>query len=68
MVSSGVLRNRSRDQKGAILEAGKLLLVSAGNEHCLVGDPESHIVLSKPEDTLNTGNVDKDRIRSELSN
>ena len=60
MISSGVLRNRYCDQKGAVLEARKSLLVSAGSEHCLVGDPEAHIVLFEPEDTVNTGNVEKD--------
>ena len=67
LVSSGVLRILFRDQKDAVLEEGEFLIVPAGTEHCPVADPEAHIVLFEPEDTLNTGNVENERTRSDLS-
>ena len=67
LVSSGVLRIQFRDGKDVVLEEGEFLIVPAGTEHCPVADPEAHIVLFEPENTLNTGNVENDRTRSDLS-
>lgn len=67
LVSSGVLRIQFRDQKDIVLKEGEFLIVPAGTEHCPVAEPEAHIVLFEPENTLNTGNVENDRTRSDLS-
>ena len=66
LVSSGVLRIQFRDQKDIVLEEGEFLIVPAGTEHCPIAETKAHIVLFEPENTLNTGNVENDRTRSDL--
>lgn len=39
------------------LEAGDLIVVPRGVEHCPVADDEAEILLFEPADALNTGNV-----------
>ncbi len=53
-----LMRLRDGDQW---VEAGEMIIIPRGVEHCPVAEDECHIMLFEPAGTLNTGNVDSDR-------
>ena len=60
MVHKGKLTIRFRDGD-VTLEAGELLVVPRGVEHCPVADMEAEILLLEPTETRNTGDVESER-------
>ena len=70
MVVNGRLRMDYRDddnQKKEIwIEAGEMIIVPRGVEHCPVAEEECHVLLFEPMTTLNTGNVQDDFTRPTL--
>jgi mannose-6-phosphate isomerase-like protein (cupin superfamily) len=56
LVVAGRLRMELRDGD-VILEPGEPLVVPRGVEHRPVAEEETHVVLTEPKTTLNTGNV-----------
>ncbi len=48
------------------LEEGEFLIVPKGIEHKPVAPEEVHLLLFEPASTLNTGNVQSERTRSDL--
>ena len=53
-----VIQLRDRDIS---LEPGELLIVPRGVEHRPIAEAETHVLLSEPVGTLNTGNVSNER-------
>lgn len=63
-VLSGTLVIRLRD--GDItLHPGELCVIPKGVEHMPVADEEVHILLMEPKSTLNTGDVQNERTKTE---
>lgn len=60
LVLSGRLGMRFRDRE-LWLEAGELVIVPRGVEHCPSAPEECHVLLFEPSTTLNTGNVQDER-------
>jgi mannose-6-phosphate isomerase-like protein (cupin superfamily) len=56
LVRSGRLTLRFRD-RDVVLEAGELLLVPHGVEHCPVAQPGTEVLLIEPTATPNTGDA-----------
>lgn len=48
------------------VEAGEMIIVPHGVEHCPVAPEEVHLILLERKDTLNTGNVQDERTKTEL--
>jgi len=65
LVVKGTLRMKFRDHE-AVVREGEFVIVPRGVEHCPVADEEVHIVLIEPRTTLNTGNIQNERTRTEL--
>jgi mannose-6-phosphate isomerase-like protein (cupin superfamily) len=65
LVVSGRLRMQFRDGD-VVVEAGELIVVPRGVEHCPLAEGETHVVLIEPKTTLNTGNVRDERTLDEL--
>jgi mannose-6-phosphate isomerase-like protein (cupin superfamily) len=65
LVVKGRFRMDFRDRQ-VWLEEGELLIVPRGVEHRPVAEDEAHVLLFEPASTLNTGNVQNERTRSEL--
>lgn len=65
LVLSGRLRMEFRDRV-VELGPGELIVVPRGVEHRPVAEIETRMVLFEPASTLNTGNVENERTRSEL--
>ena len=65
LVIKGTLKMELRDRTIEINE-GEFLIVPHGVEHKPVADDEVHILLFEPASTLNTGNVQHERTRSNL--
>ncbi|MDG1484297.1 MAG: cupin domain-containing protein [Myxococcota bacterium] len=64
-VLSGRLRMQFREQE-VVLEAGELICVPAGVEHCPVGEDDCRVMLVEPASTVNTGSVESARTVREL--
>ena len=60
LVLKGRLLMRFRDREVAV-EAGELIIVPRGVEHCPVAMDEVHLLLLEPKSTVNTGNVGGER-------
>jgi mannose-6-phosphate isomerase-like protein (cupin superfamily) len=70
MVVSGKFKMEYRDaagEKSAWINEGELIIVPRGVEHRPVADEECHVLLFEPVSTLNTGNVEHELTRKELS-
>jgi mannose-6-phosphate isomerase-like protein (cupin superfamily) len=65
VVLSGRLRMRFREGE-VVLEAGELICVPAGVEHCPVGEDGCRVMLVEPAGTVNTGGVEEGRTVREL--
>jgi mannose-6-phosphate isomerase-like protein (cupin superfamily) len=63
LVVQGRFRMDFRDDRGdreVWLEAGELIIVPRGVEHCPVAEEECHVLLFEPASTMNTGNVENE--------
>jgi quercetin dioxygenase-like cupin family protein len=58
-----LLKLRDRD---ITLHAGEFFIVPRGIEHLPIADEECHVLLLKPNTTLNTGNITNERTVSKL--
>ena len=70
MVVTGRFRMEYRDDAGeqsTWINEGELIVVPRGVEHRPVADEECHVLLFEPVSTLNTGNVEHELTRRELS-
>ena len=65
LVITGRLRMEFRD-KQVWVEEGEMIVVPRGVEHRPVAEQETEILLFEPADTLNTGNAQDERTRTEL--
>lgn len=68
LVISGRMRMKLRDEDGGdiLLEPGEYIIIPHGVEHCPVAEPACEVVLFEPSSTLNTGNLENKRTRTEL--
>lgn len=53
-------------EKTVEVSPGEFIIVPRGIEHRPVAEDEVHILLFEPDSTLNTGNVQNERTRSDL--
>ena len=70
MVVKGRFRMEYRDdtgEKNTWINEGEMIVVPRGVEHRPVADEECHVLLFEPVSTLNTGNVEHELTRRELS-
>ena len=70
MVVNGRFRMEYRDDTGektTWINEGEMIVVPRGVEHRPVADEECHVLLFEPVSTLNTGNVEHELTRRELS-
>lgn len=65
LVTKGVLKMEFRDKTISIHE-GEFLIVPRMVEHRPVADEEVHLLLFEPASTVNTGNLQNERTRTEL--
>lgn len=65
LVLKGTLLLRFRDRDIELSE-GEFCIVPRGVEHLPVAEEEVHVLLFEPASTLNTGDVQNERTRSEL--
>lgn len=65
LVIEGRLTMRLRDQDISV-GPGEFIIVPHGVEHMPVSDEEVSLLLIEPKSTLNTGNVQNERTRTEL--
>jgi mannose-6-phosphate isomerase-like protein (cupin superfamily) len=69
MVVKGRFRMDYRDEadvdQQVWIEAGELIIVPRGVEHCPVAEEECQVLLFEPKATLNTGNI-KDEFTKEI--
>ena len=65
LVIKGNMKMQFRDRTETI-GPGEMIVVPAGVEHCPVAEEETHILLFEPESTLNTGNLQNERTRTDL--
>jgi mannose-6-phosphate isomerase-like protein (cupin superfamily) len=65
LVMQGKLRMEFRD-KTVEINPGEFIIVPRGVEHKPVAEDEVHILLFEPDSTLNTGNINNERTRTEL--
>ncbi len=56
VVVSGTLRMRFRD-RDVVLQAGEMIVVPRGVEHCPSADAECHVLLIEPRGVVNTGDA-----------
>ncbi len=66
LVVKGRFRMEYRDRNEWI-EAGEFVIVPRGTEHRPVAEEEAHVLLFEPASTLNTGNVEGELTKKELS-
>lgn len=66
LVTSGQLRIEFRDQEDVTLNDGEMGIVPRETEHRPVAEPEAHILLFEPTETVNTGSVEEKRTQGEL--
>ena len=70
MVVSGRFKMEYRDDEGersTWINEGELIVVPRGVDHRPVAEEECHVLLFEPASTLNTGNVEHELTRRELS-
>ncbi|HEY8511010.1 MAG TPA: cupin domain-containing protein [Cyclobacteriaceae bacterium] len=65
LVTKGVLKMEFRDKTIEIHE-GEFLIVPRTIEHRPVAEEEVHVILFEPASTINTGNVQNERTRTQL--
>jgi mannose-6-phosphate isomerase-like protein (cupin superfamily) len=65
LVLAGRMTMRLRDGD-QVLEAGQMIVVPHGVEHCPVASEECHVLLFEPGSTLNTGDVRNERTLEQL--
>jgi len=65
LVMHGKLKMEFRD-KTVEINPGEFIIVPRGVEHKPVAEDEVHILLFEPDSTLNTGNINNERTRTEL--
>lgn len=65
LVTKGVLKMEFRDKTISIHE-GEFLIVPRMVEHRPVADEEVHLLLFEPASTVNTGNLQNERTRTQL--
>jgi len=56
LVVAGTLRMRFRDRE-VMLQAGEMIVVPRGVEHCPSADAECHVLLIEPRGVVNTGDA-----------
>lgn len=56
LVVAGTLRMRFRD-RDVMLQAGEMIVVPRGVEHCPSADAECHVLLIEPRGVVNTGDA-----------
>ena len=61
LVVKGRFRMEFRDRQ-VCLEEGEILIVPRGVEHRPVAEEEAHILMFEPASTLNTGNLQNERM------
>lgn len=69
LVTAGRMEMGLRDAAGERwlpVEAGELIVIPRGVEHCPRALEEAHVLLFEPASTLNTGNVREARTRQTL--
>ena len=66
LVLKGVLKMEFRDRVETI-HAGEVIIVPKGVEHRPVAEDEVELLLFEPASTLNTGNLQNERTRKDLS-
>lgn len=66
LVTSGRLRIELREEADVTLTDGEFVIVPHGTEHRPVAEPEAEILLFEPTGTVNTGDVESDRTRTDL--
>jgi len=66
LVLKGVLKMEFRD-KVETIHAGEVIIVPKGVEHRPVAEHEVELMLFEPASTLNTGNLQNERTRKDLS-
>jgi len=70
LVVKGILRMRLRiegEESELRIKPGEFVIIPRGTEHLPIADEEVHVLLLEPKSTLNTGNVQNERTKSELS-
>lgn len=60
VVVAGTLRMRFRDRE-VMLQAGEMIVVPRGVEHCPIADAECHVLLIEPRGVVNTGDAGGER-------
>ena len=60
IVIAGTLRMGFRDRE-EVLQAGEMIVVPRGVEHCPRADEECHVLLVEPRGVVNTGDAGGDR-------
>ncbi len=69
-VVKGTLRMRLRiegEESELRITPGEFVIIPRGTEHLPIADEEVHVLLLEPQSTLNTGNVQNERTKAELS-
>jgi mannose-6-phosphate isomerase-like protein (cupin superfamily) len=64
-VAKGTLTIRFRD-RDILLSEGEFLIIPHGVEHMPVAQEEVHVMLFEPKTTVNTGEVQSERTKSEV--
>ena len=65
LVVEGRLTIRLPDDD-VMLDEGEFLIVPRGMEHMPVAEQEAHVLMFEPKSTLNTGNIQDSRTRTDL--
>jgi mannose-6-phosphate isomerase-like protein (cupin superfamily) len=65
MVVKGQFDMQFRD-KTITLNANEIIIVPRGTEHCPKADDEVYVLLFEPASTLNTGNVNTEKSKTDL--
>jgi mannose-6-phosphate isomerase-like protein (cupin superfamily) len=66
LVTDGLLRIELREQDDVVLSEGELVVVPSGVEHRPVAEEETELLLFEPAGTVNTGDADDERARTDL--
>lgn len=66
LVLHGVLGLKVKGQEDLILQAGELVIIPRGVQHCPYAEEEAHVLLFEPKGVINTGEVEGDLTRKSL--